>query len=389
MKESYKFELGEITINKEDADYLRNKIISIALKKNIGVDPIQFERLIREISIKMCELSKETDFMFNNEIVDFSTENFTMFKSKVLKSFLSIKKNEELITLQKKNLDILSFYAFDKPWSEINNDENVNDSVGGNSKIQKFSSFIKKRLFKRTLFISQYVLFVFVIFFLYYKFANLKDEFERREEKYQDQLKIGQENFYRLNNIDIKNYDTLKIPFNEKHVFIKNFDLDTTYSFPGDVAYEVIKSNVKYQSEPGIKDCNKFNGKKAFGFGTTYCTGFCYKLTNKVLYINQPYKTIFRIKFRYLTFITYLSFKWVEINGNWGSGGWVFINNNSIGNDIYHYIGIYPPSNLLIDETVKVYKQKVDQYSKYIDIVIIDIANESEILINDIQIFGR
>jgi hypothetical protein len=90
-----------------------------------------------------------------------------------------------------------------------------------------------------------------------------------------------------------------------------------------------------------------------------------------------------------LTDITYISFQWVEINGNWGSSGNVFINGGKIGFEPYQFIGNWPNSNLIKDETVRNFKCSVNAKTKYLDIAVQDIADESEIFIDNIEICGK
>jgi len=57
MKDSFNFDIGEININKNSADKLRESIFSIAQSKFIGTNPIQYELLLKDIKAKMIELS--------------------------------------------------------------------------------------------------------------------------------------------------------------------------------------------------------------------------------------------------------------------------------------------------------------------------------------------
>jgi hypothetical protein len=395
MKPVFKFEVGETKISKAEADKLREVILTKAREKDIGTEPIQYERLLNDIISKMVELNEEYDFSFNGDKVDFSKENFVMFKSKVLKTFLYSKVNDEIITLQKKNLDILSFYAYEKPWTAINNNNIKNGNISNHEnekliagKIEELIKLLNNNKVKRIFLAILIFSFIGIILFQYFEKRKLSGFFSERETQYQKQLEIGRDYFFKLKGIDEKYYDTLKLPEDEYRViFTKDFKVDTSFTFPGKIKMKIIESDNEFLSEPGLKPCNKFGGYLAFGFGTTYCTGNCYELLYKIPYNKQENCTILRIEFSDSTFISFISFKWVEIDGNWGSIGWVFVNNKKIGYDPYQLIGIYPPSNMLKDEKVRPYKCKIGEYLKYIDIAVLDIANESEIFIDEIRLY--
>ncbi|MBI5324008.1 MAG: hypothetical protein HZB41_01790 [Ignavibacteriae bacterium] len=389
MKHVIKFEFHEVKIRKADADLIRERILSIAKENNIGTEPIQYEDLLRDIRKKLIELSSTYEFVLDGKPVDFTQENFAMFKSKVLKTFLYSKLNDDILSLLKKNLDILCFYAFSKPWSETEINNRTNEIRDVKSKVAVFLLFFKKKNVKRNIILMLFAFLLFVIILLTINYSNLQNYYKIRESRYQDQIKIDWVNHFKFYNIDLKNYDTLEIPKDEIKLFIKNFNVDTSMNFPGSIKIKVIKGSEKFMSEPGVKKCNKFNGEMAFGFGKSYCEDFCYDRIDKKPYLSHPYKTILRINFKDSTYISYLSFSWVEMDGNWGSGGWVFINGKQMGINPYNYIGIYPPSNLLKDEIVRNYKLKVNEVAKYVDIAILDIANESEIFINDIIVYGK
>ncbi|TAL66832.1 MAG: hypothetical protein EPN82_17070 [Bacteroidetes bacterium] len=389
MKQIFKFEFYEIKIRKADADLIRDRILSIAKEKNIGTEPIQYEDLLRDIGKKLIELSNTYEFVLDGKKVDLTQDNFAMFKSKVLKTFFHSKLNDDILSILKKNLDILCFYAFDKPWSETEINNKTNELRDVKSKIAVFLLFFKRKNVQRVLLILLFVLLLIYIQYLVSENNTVMKYYETKDKRYQIELEKARDNFFILNKYDLKYYDTLVISDNARVLYIKNFGNDTAKSFPGGIAYQIIRSNINYKSEPGIKLCSKFSSGYAFGFGKTYCEDNCYEDIDKIQYTEHPYKTIFRIYFKDSTLITYVSFKWVEMNGNWGSGGMVYINGNKFGTAPYQYIGIYPPSNMLKDETVRNYKLKVDEYAKYIDIVVLDISNVSEIFINNIVVYGK
>ncbi len=68
-----------------------------------------------------------------------------------------------------------------------------------------------------------------------------------------------------------------------------------------------------------------------------------------------------------------------------------FINqkNTTLGKYPNNFFGIVPASNYLIDESVHRLVLEIDTLVKTIDITVIDIANESEIFINEIKVYGN
>ncbi len=386
MKQVFKFEFHEIKITKAEADFLRERILTIAKEKNIGTIPMQFEDLIRDIKEKLIELSNIYDFVLDGKPVDFSKENFAMFTSKVLKIFFKTKLNDDIISIVKKNLDILCFYALDKPWTDVAVNNKNNKNV--NFLVDNSLSFFQNKKIRRLLFGVQYIIFSLIIIYFLIENKNMANYYKIREARYQNVLKNERDYFSILYNYDLKNYDTLNIPKRLSVICEKHFSYDSSLSFPGGIIFEIIKRG-EFQSQPGVKYCNKFDMENAFGFGTTKCTEFCYKSEKEVTYLDQTNTTILRIMFKDSTYISYIKFRWVEINGNWGSGGMVYVNRKMVGDYPYQYIGIYPPSNMLKDETVRNFKAKVDEVTKFVDIAIYDISNESEIFVNDICIYGK
>ena len=393
MKPVYKMEYGEIRILKSDADSIRDKILSIAKEKDIGIEPIQYERLLKDMELKMSDFAAVYDFILDGRPVDFSKENFAMFKSKVLKTFFHSKLKDEIITLQKKNLDILCFYAFDTDWFEYRRKlhPELNGTNGSPERTEERLNNVIRIINRNTLnYLLISFLFITTMAFLV-KYFELKSIISEKEQKYKSSLTSLTEQFKKFTKFNYHYYDSLLIPENEPVILEIDFDgINKDYNnFP--YRYEIIvnKNGSGIKSDAGIKPCPQLGKSMAFGFGQRHCASGCYKYIENMLYYNQPNSTILRIKLLKKYHLTYLTFKWVEVGQNWGSIGYVYINGIRMGNIIYNSMGNYPPSNMLKDERLTEYRARLDEFSDKIDFHVFDISNESEIFINDILIYGN
>lgn len=398
MKVSFNFDIGEININKKEADELREYILLSAKNKNIGTNPIQYELLLKNIKSKMIELSSEIDFSFNGSSVDFNNENPVIFTTRVLKSIFSEKKESEVITIQTKNLDILSFYANNKPWTKnIVATEDVKKQKTDTEPNNILKSIKKRWKIKHSniLILLGFLICMIIITYLLKLLMNENDKHSKSEKEYQSVInKLYNPEYFEKYEFDEINYDTLKIP-PKPIIFTANFD-DVNVVFKNDGGFQSQGVNCKpefnsviFDEQPGIKSCNSFKGE-AFGFGKTYCDYTC-NLRNSSYYRDESHLCILRISFNRSTFVSYISFDWVEVDGNWGSTGNVHINGDTsaIGVFPYQTIGIYPNSNKLLDEEIRKYKCRIDTLVKFIDIAIWDISYESEIFISNIEIRGK
>ncbi|MBM2815711.1 MAG: hypothetical protein HW421_2473 [Ignavibacteria bacterium] len=387
MKTIFKFDVGEVNIGKALADDLREKIKSLAAEKEIGTDPYQYEMLFKEIKSKMVALSSDYEFVFENKVVDFNKDNFVMFTSKVLKSFLSSKKNDEVITLQRKNLDILSLYAYNKPWNLVNSASNNFPKVGKLS--ESVSTLVSHKHFKKYLFIAQFSIFSIIIIWLILKNNYLQEHFAEKESVYQRSLNQFLLEYNQFKNFNPKNYYAFTPPSSDKLLIDKNFNNDTAFQiqYPGMMKSIFIPDS--FISQPCFQFCSQLNGF-AFGFGKSKCPGTCDPDT-RVPYYKKPYLSMLRITFKDSTYISFISFKWVEIGADWGSSGGVYIDGClvPIGEVPYQHIGNYPPSRLTLNETPRSFNDTINKILKTIDIAVWDIANGSEIFINEIKVWGK
>ena len=408
MKISYTFKTYEVTIDYEKADDLREKIKEVACQYGITVEPaIQYVLLRNSIISTMSNhLSERFEFVYEGKKADFE-QNDVMFSVSILKRLFS-KDKKDHNTFQLKNLDILSFYAYGCSWYEKypqsnGFDDSLSDMVNINPIIDSNQAIIENEQNNENIIITNeklstktYNKYLFGILclvfasliYVFWLYFSIDEEYKTFERKYQTNMQRFFAEYNSLKGFNPLYYDTLQVVDTTRAIFHKNFNIDTHLYFRDAFKISIIKSDDNFQSEPGFKKCDILGGI-AFGFGTTYCQSDCNKIY-ETKYLNQNNTTILRITLPDYKFITYLTFKWVEIGSNWGSGGYVYLNKDSIktGNEPYHYIGIFPPSNLLKDETVRNYRIKLDKRAKDIDIVISDIADGSEIFINDIIVYG-
>ncbi|OGU41723.1 MAG: hypothetical protein A2X61_00235 [Ignavibacteria bacterium GWB2_35_12] len=411
MKDSFNFDIGEININKNSADKLRESIFSIAQSKFIGTNPIQYELLLKDIKAKMIELSDKIVFTFNGEKVNFKSGNQVIFSTRVLKSLFSDKRESDIITIQSKNLDILSFYAFNKPWTKnVESNEAINQNSNNsehNDNLQSIKERLNKKLKIFHVLLGMIISCLIIIYLIFITNnlnkdnVSLRNEYEklllkhnRSETEYQSVINnVYNPEIFNLHQFNESGYDSLVIPsrpllfkanFNEVGNVFSN---RSSYFFQG-VELQPIFIKDSFDVQPGIKTCQILGGE-AYGFGKSFCTGDCFLLDST--YNKQNYLCILRISFTKKTYISYMSFRWVEVDGNWGSTGHVYIDGNPkyIGKVPYQYIGIWPASNKISDERHRNFKCEINDFVKYIDIAVWDITYESEIFINNIKVYGR
>jgi len=149
------------------------------------------------------------------------------------------------------------------------------------------------------------------------------------------------------------------------------------------ITFDIVGS---FNIQPGVISTTHFGSNYAFTCGKSNCSSNCY---NSGPYYQQPYRAIIKINFVEPTYINTLSFNWSEIEGNWGSGGMVYIDGVQFGTYPEQYIGISPPSNGQNDPTVKIWSEFIDLFASEIEIAISDIANGSQILIDNIILTGN
>jgi PKD repeat protein len=128
-----------------------------------------------------------------------------------------------------------------------------------------------------------------------------------------------------------------------------------------------------FNSSPGIKNDTNFGSTKVFGFGTSTCGSNCF----------ANFQTTLIITFPNPAYVDSISWKEMEINGNWGSQGVVLINNIALPNA---FLGALPVNSNIPDASPRHQTFAVKQIVTSIKFEVSDITNSSEIIIDDIQI---
>lgn len=152
-------------------------------------------------------------------------------------------------------------------------------------------------------------------------------------------------------------------------IFHEDFEDD---SLDAQASIQTIGSFNKY---PGIKAINNFGSEKAYGFGRSTCSVNCYNnfVTRMIITFASP------------TYVDSLNFNEMELYGNWGGKGQIYIDSvflpgsnfgRSPSND-HKADTIYRHRNYVLDTTVSV-----------IEIRVWDITIQSEIFVDDIKIYG-
>jgi hypothetical protein len=139
-----------------------------------------------------------------------------------------------------------------------------------------------------------------------------------------------------------------------------------------------VETTGSFNSAPGIKEITNFGSSKAFGFGLSTCDSSC-------LY---SYMTKLVITFAAPTYVSTLSFKEMELYGNWGSGGKIYIDDEAIneGNDVF---GREPYNDAQADTTYRSKNFPINDVISVIELQVWDITSSSEIFIDDLQISGE
>lgn len=398
MKKPLIFLRDLIWVSEETRREIVKKIITKAERRNISVKPVlEYQRLMRDIREELVNLSDEYEFISDGDQVDFSSNNNVMFTKKVLNRFI---KEEGGLNIQRRNIDILYLYIDGEPYKQNNH-----NTAGKGGKEETGSNI------RLPLIITGYIFLLAVITFFSFKYTEankdlnaaakskkvLKENFNEKENRYKHALETFTKEFFQFNKYSELAYDSLKIPDSAvllENNFNSNSVLPTKPNPEGIILKYTFREdtvrNYVFTSKPGIKECTYLNSGYGFGFGKTNCPGNCFRNIN-LSYDRQPNCTLLEIVFPKERYVGYLTFKWVEVGNNWGSGGYVYINKNKdhIGIDPYHYVGIFPPSRMQVNVEPRNFISKVDATVKTIDIAVWDISNESEIFINDIMVYGK
>ncbi|MBI5208120.1 MAG: hypothetical protein HY934_10090, partial [Candidatus Firestonebacteria bacterium] len=129
-----------------------------------------------------------------------------------------------------------------------------------------------------------------------------------------------------------------------------------------------------FKLDPQIKDIKNFGSEKAFGFGMS---------TNK----DSPEDNVssFKINFMEKTYISNIFFNEMELYGNLGSNGIVYID----GKAQEENFGRYPEDDNKADELYRIKDYLINKYIKEIELRVKNITNASEIYIDNLKIIGK
>jgi hypothetical protein len=130
-----------------------------------------------------------------------------------------------------------------------------------------------------------------------------------------------------------------------------------------------------FSSLPGIKDVSSFGSAKGFGFGISTCSANCF----------ESYVTELIITFPMSTYIDSMLYCEMELYGNWGSKGDIYINGSVLPNS---YIGNIPSNDRSPDVTPRCKSFIINQQVNTITFHVWDITNSSEIFIDNLFLYG-
>ena len=143
-------------------------------------------------------------------------------------------------------------------------------------------------------------------------------------------------------------------------------------------------------SNAGIKDVSFSAGSsKAFGFGSSACGASCF----------TSYTTLFSIDFGTPTFVDTVSFKEMELFGNWGSQGVIVVDGVYLGTSTAYNppawpsgpaerFGRMPDNDHTADSVYRPQSIAINQTVSTLGLYVWDITNRSEIYIDDLVVNG-
>lgn len=157
-------------------------------------------------------------------------------------------------------------------------------------------------------------------------------------------------------------------------IFSENFEdgvLDPRASF---------SSAGSFSSDPGIVDQTVFGSTKAFGFGRSTCGASCF----------SSYETILNIDFDEPTYVSMLSFKDIELFGNWGSQGFIYLDGVAFDPDpsAGYVFSKNPVNSGVADSTYRELSFNIDSVISKISLKVSDITSRSEVFIDDLTVRG-
>jgi hypothetical protein len=134
-----------------------------------------------------------------------------------------------------------------------------------------------------------------------------------------------------------------------------------------------------FSSNPGIKNITNFGSSNAFGFGKSNCGANCF----------DNYVTSFVITFDTPTYISHITFREIELYGNWGSQGHVIIDGEWLTQpDQGQDFGREPTNDRVADTTYRERVFYIEGEVTTLELLVRDITNSSAIFIDDLLVVG-
>jgi hypothetical protein len=134
-----------------------------------------------------------------------------------------------------------------------------------------------------------------------------------------------------------------------------------------------IETKGEFTEQPGIKTAALFESAHALGFGKTACTANCW----------NDYTSTLRIEFPEPQYFGLVEFKEAELDGNYGSTGYVLVDGHMILDGIFQK---YAWNDGIADTTVDTVVLSANRIGRVLEFVVIDITGTSELFIDDIVV---
>ncbi|OGO32786.1 MAG: hypothetical protein A2Z16_03650 [Chloroflexi bacterium RBG_16_54_18] len=132
-------------------------------------------------------------------------------------------------------------------------------------------------------------------------------------------------------------------------------------------------------SPPGIQDIPNFGSQKAFGFGRSTCDWGCWD--NRV--------TRLKISYSEPVYVYSISYKEMELYGNWGNGGKIYIDGLPVSAAGVRELGREPYNDLHPDTAYRDRLIQVNKLASQIEFRVNDITKDSEIFLDDLYVSGE
>ena len=129
-----------------------------------------------------------------------------------------------------------------------------------------------------------------------------------------------------------------------------------------------------FSASPGIIATANFGSTQAFSFGRSTCAASCFGsfVTTLTLDLSAP------------TFISSISFKEMELFGNWGSNGSILLDNVSYAGDTH--FGRVPDNDHQPDNAFRTHNFLINATATKLQFQVVDITRESAILIDNLVV---